>query len=85
MPSGGTIKWNIREFEALRRSPGVQRLISAEVDKVLSRVGGLPGDYRGGTGSGKTRTRGYVVTNSANAMRREASGEHALLRAMVGG
>lgn len=83
-PRPGTIKWNLRGFEDLRRSPGVNALLNREVDRILEGAGGYPGDYKGGVEPGRTRSRGYVVTNSVPAMRREAK-DHALLRALGGG
>lgn len=84
MPRAGTIKWNVRAFQELRRSPRVNAALDAEVDRILEAAGGDPGDYKGGTEPGKSRTRGYVVTNSVAAMRRE-SRDHTLLRALGGG
>lgn len=76
-------KWNMRGFEDLRRLPAVDALLEREVSRVMESAGGAPGDYAGGVERGKTRSRGYVVTSSAEAMRREAK-THSLLRALGG-
>lgn len=70
------IRWNIRGFEDVRRLPGVEAKIRAEVDEVLAQAGE---GYVGGVEPGRTRTRGYVVTATGDAIRREAQ-DHNLLR-----
>lgn len=75
------IRWNIRAFEELRRSPGVEARLQQEVDRVL---GQLPDGYEGGVESGATRSRGYVVTGDGDAARDNAE-NHSLLRALGGG
>lgn len=84
MPQNGKIKWRRAGFEEIRRSPETASLLNKEVDRVMSAVGGHEGDYQGGVEHGKTRLRGYVVTRSAAAIRRE-SRDHTLLRALSAG
>lgn len=87
MAKAGAIKWNLKGFEDLRRSPAMARVLNEEVKAVLTAVqGGDFGDddYAGGVEPGRTRLRGYVVTASGKAIRREAE-DHALLRALGGG
>ncbi len=78
--SSGTtrISWNLRAFEAIRRSPGVDAALRAKVDKVLAQVG--PG-YVGHVEAGRTRSRGAVVTATGEAMRDNAE-NHTLVRAL---
>lgn len=78
----GQIRWNVRAFEALRRSPKVEAALEEHVQRILSRVG--TDGYEGGVESGATRSRGYVVTTSAVAIADEAA-NHTLLRAFGGG
>lgn len=73
-------KWNIDAFEEVRRSGPVEDQLQGIVNGVLGR---LESDYAGGVESGRTRSRGYVVTTSAEAIRAEAE-NHALLRAIGG-
>jgi hypothetical protein len=53
-------KWNLSSFEEIRRLPKVGALIDVEVQAILDDVG--RDHYDGGVESGRTRTRGYVVT-----------------------
>jgi hypothetical protein len=76
------IKWNVKAFEAIRRLPGVENELQSEVDRVLASVG--KDDYDGGVGDGRSRSRGYVVTKTAKAIRAEHK-SHKLLRALGGG
>jgi hypothetical protein len=77
----GTIKWNLKGFEEIRRMPEVEDLLQAEVSRVLAEVNG---DYDGGVESGASRSRGFVVTTSGDAIRQESE-EHTLLRAISSG
>lgn len=81
MPRAGKIRWNIRAFQDLRRSSGVEARLKQEVDRVLADVG--PG-YDGGVEAGKSRSRGYVVTATNEAIVHEAT-DHALLRSLGSG
>lgn len=78
------IKWNIHGFEELRRSAGVEAALKAEVEKIKGRAGGASAGYAGDVEPGRTRSRGYVVTTTGDAIRREAR-DHTLLRALGGG
>lgn len=76
------IKWNRAAFEQIRRSPGVEARLRKEVDRVLDKVG--RDDYEGGVEPGKSRSRGYVVTKTADAIRKESEG-HTLGGALADG
>jgi hypothetical protein len=76
------IKWNLPAFEEVRRMPGVDERLKAEVDRVINQLGNA--DYAGGVDKGRTRSRGYVVTTTFKAMLREHR-EHLLLKALGGG
>lgn len=76
------IKWNLKAFEAIRRLPGVENELQSEVDRILAEVG--TDGYDGGVGDGRSRSRGYVVTTTAKAVRAEHK-SHKLLRALGGG
>lgn len=78
---GGSIRWNLKGFEEVRRMPGVEDRLQAEVSRIL---GSLDGDYEGGVEPGASRSRGYVVTTSGDSIRDEAE-NHTLLRALGGG
>lgn len=81
MPKAGTIKWNLKGFEEIRRMPEVEDLLQAQVSRILGEVSG---DYAGGVEPGSSRSRGYVVTASGDAIRQEAE-DHTLLSALAGG
>lgn len=82
MPKAGTIRWNVKAFEELRRLPEVEDVLQGEVSRILGEVG--DGDYAGGVEPGSSRSRGYVVTTSGDAIRAEAE-DHTLLRALSNG
>lgn len=75
------IRWNIAGFQEIRRSAGVEGRLQEEVSRVLGSVGG---HYSGGVEPGRTRSRGYVVTSTPEAIRDNAA-NHTLLRALGGG
>ena len=75
------IRWRVRAFEEIRRSPGVDALLAKEVDRVVAQVGD---GYASGVEPGKTRSRGYVVTASPEALR-DNSENQTLLRALAMG
>lgn len=79
-----TIKWDGDVFAELLRSPEIEARLSAEVERVIARAGGREAGYEGGVEDGRTRSRGYVVTTTVEAIRREAS-SHTLLRALGSG
>lgn len=77
------IVWKPGAFEAIRRAPGVNTALQGVVDDILEEVSDpLDGGYAGGVEPGRNRSRGYVVTTTLKAMRREAK-DHALLRALA--
>lgn len=83
----GSVKWNPKGFEDVRRSPEVARLIESEVDKVVGKVYDSDfgdGDYAHGVEHGRSRLRGFVVAASFAAIYREST-EKSLLRALGGG
>lgn len=75
------IKWNVKAFEEIRRMSTVEAALQSEVSSILSRVGE---GYDGGVEPGATRSRGYVVTTTGEAIRDNAE-NHTLLRAIGGG
>lgn len=75
------IRWNIGAFEALRRSPAVKARLAQEVAAVRGRLGD---GYASGVEEGATRSRGYVMTETVEAMRDNAE-NHSLARALGGG
>lgn len=78
---GGSIKWNLSAFEEIRRMPEVEDAIDGEVSRVLLEVGeGFEGDVE----HGSTRSRGYVVTATNEAIMRDAR-DHVLLSALLRG
>lgn len=78
------IRWNIAGFQAIRRSAGVDAHLQAEVDRIAARLPLGPDQYRHGVEAGKTRSRGFVVTATPEAMIDNAE-NHSLLRALGGG
>lgn len=85
MAKAGTIKWNRSAFEEIRRTPEVNRVLEEEVKRVLGEVDDFSGEhYAGGVEDGATRSRGYVVTTSGEAIAAEAE-DHTLLRALTAG
>lgn len=76
------IKWNRSAFEEIRRSPEVEDALQALVNDALAELGDHDGvNYVGGVEPGRSRSRGYVVTVSGEAVRAEAE-DHALVRAL---
>lgn len=75
------VRFNFSAFQEIRRSPEVEARLNREVESVLSAVGN---GYQGGVEPGKSRSRGYVVTTTPEAMVSESE-DHALLRAIGGG
>lgn len=75
------IKWNLRAFEEIRRAPGVQADLAARAARVESAAGD---GHASGVEPGKTRARGYVVTVTYDAVRRNAR-YHSLLKALDAG
>ena len=75
------IRWNVSAFEEIRRSPAVNARLQQEVSRILGQVGE---GYAGGVEAGATRSRGYVVTTTGEAIRDNAE-NHTLLRALGGG
>lgn len=85
MPRAGKIRWNVKAFQDLRRSAAVEARLQKEVSRVLAEIGDVDGtNYVGGVEPGKSRSRGYVVTASPEAMIAEAE-DHALIRALGSG
>ena len=78
------IRFNVRSFEDIRRSPAVEARLQSEVDKVTSRLAGAPGNYASGVEAGRSRSRGFVVTTDGDSIRDNAN-HHTLLRALGGG
>jgi hypothetical protein len=74
-------QWNLPGFQEARRLPGVDEALQSKVDEILDKVGTR--DYDGGVDRGRTRSRGYVVTTTYDAMLRE-HWDHVLLKAMGG-
>lgn len=75
------IRFRFAAFEEIRRSPEVECVLQREVDSIAGRVG--PGGYAHGVSSGRSRSRGYVVTTDYEAIRDNAK-NHTLLRALGG-
>lgn len=75
------IRWKVAGFEQLRRSPELEAALQDEVDRVLG-AGGA--GYAGGVEAGSTRSRGYVVTATPEAIRDNAQ-RHTLLTLLGGG
>lgn len=64
------IKWDRKEFEAIRRSPGVQNRVTQECERLAKRFNAAsPSNARYGysTMQGKTRFRGIVFTENFKA------------------
>ena len=60
------IKWDIRGFEAIRRSPEVQDLVSDLSDTILAR---LPRGYAASGRQGKSRYREIIFADTSSAFR----------------
>ena len=73
------IKWNVKAFEEIRRTSEVESALGEAVAQILGNVG--TDGYAGGVESGASRSRGYVVTTTGDAIRAEAE-DHTLLRAL---
>lgn len=80
------IEWNIDAFQEIRRLPEVEAALQEQVDRILADVatGKYADGYEGGVEDGKSRSRGYVLTKSYDAMLRE-HWDHALLKALGSG
>lgn len=77
------IRWNISAFEDIRKMPGIEARIRAEVERVMGYASSSAG-YRGGTEDGGDRVRGYVYTHEFEAMLDNARND-TLARGMGGG
>lgn len=73
------ITWNVRAFEEIRRLPKVDELLEKIVDDIVAEVG--PG-YEKAVRAGRTRSRGSVVTATAQAIIDNRT-DNPLLRALA--
>lgn len=72
------IKWNMKAFQEIRTSNDTENMLQGVVDGILSEVGT---NYEGNVETGKTRSRGGVVTSNYDAIL-ENSTDNTLLRAL---
>lgn len=72
------IKWNIKGFQELRKSVGVQKRLDKEGDGIAASA---TGEYVVKTDVGRNRARTAVITADAETIR-ENSKNSALLRAL---
>lgn len=79
MVSKKAVTWNLPAFEDIRRLPGVDEALQDCVDQVLAQTG--EDGYRGDVEDGKSRSRGYVLTTSYDAMLHERW-DNVLLKAL---
>lgn len=59
------VRWNLKAFQQIRRLPTVDDMLQDVVDDI---TGQLPDGYEGGVTSGRTRSRGSVVTADMDAI-----------------
>lgn len=74
------IKWNIKGFQQLRRSPGIKARLKKEADQVRDASGS---GYVTQTGEGKTRSRAAVITGDHESAR-DNSDNNTLLKNLKG-
>lgn len=74
------IKWNIKGFQQLRRSPGIKARLKREADQVRDASGD---GYVTQTGEGKTRSRAAVITGDRESAR-DNSDNNTLLKNLKG-
>lgn len=80
--NGTKIEWHMDGFEDVRRLPGVEARIQAEVAKGMGYASAGAG-YAGGTEDGGDRVRGYIYTFTFEAMLDQA--RNATLQRALGG
>lgn len=73
-----SIRWNIKAFEEIRRLPKVDSELGEITRAIKAQL--VVGDYATGVESGRTRSRGYVVTADGAAVV-DNSRNQSLLRA----
>lgn len=75
------IKWNMAGFEALRRSPGIKRVLLERGQKIANKAGegiaAVPGE-------GRSRSRVAVLTINGVGVGRNAHG-HVIIKAIDAG
>ena len=76
------IRFNVRAFEEIRRLPGVDAELTKFVAHALDEAG--HDKYDGGIESGRSRSRGYIVTKNVDGII-DHRRHHTLLRILGGG
>ena len=75
------IVWNLKGFEALRRSPGVAADLRRRAEAIASAAGD---GFVAESGQGRSRARAVIIAASPKARRRNAA-DNVLLRSLDAG